>query len=74
MLYRVWGDSDMRTNIDIDSKLMEEAMRVACTKTKKETVEVALNELIADRKRKNILQYRGKLTWSGDLEEIRKTR
>jgi len=64
----------MRTNINIDSSLMDEAMRMACTKTKKETVETALNELIADRKRKQILQYRGKLTWSGDLDEMRKTR
>ncbi len=64
----------MQTNIDIDDKLMKEAMRVACTKTKKETVEIALNELIAARKRKQILQYRGKLSWSGDLDEMRKTR
>lgn len=64
----------MRTNINIDRSLMDEAMRMACAKTKKETVEIALSELIADRKRKQILQYRGKLTWSGDLDEMRKTR
>lgn len=62
----------MRTNIIISGDLMKEAMRVAFTKTKKETVEIALNELIANRKRKQILQYRGKLNWSGDLDEMRK--
>ncbi len=71
IVYEVMG---MRTNIDIESSLMEEAMRVACTKTKKETVELALKELIEERKRKHILQYRGKLTWSGDLDEMRKMR
>ena len=63
----------VRTNINIDRRLMDEAMRMACTKTKKETVEIALSELIADRKRKQILQYRGKLAWSGDLDEMRET-
>lgn len=70
----VYGVMVMRTNIDIDSKLMDEAMRAACTKTKKETVEVALSELISARKRKQVLQYRGKLAWSGELDEVRKTR
>lgn len=63
----------MRTNININANLMKEAMRMALTKTKKETVEIALNELIENRKRKQILNYRGKLNWTGDLDEMRKT-
>jgi Arc/MetJ family transcription regulator len=35
----------MRTNIDIDDKLMQEAMRSGGFKTKKETVEAALKML-----------------------------
>jgi len=63
----------MRTNININANLMKEAMRMALTKTKKETVEIALSELIENRKRKQILNYRGKLNWTGDLDEMRKT-
>jgi len=63
----------MRTNININADLMKEAMSMALTKTKKETVEKALNELIENRKRKQILNYRGKLNWTGDLDEMRKT-
>jgi len=36
----------MRTNIEIDDKLMKEAMRSANTKAKKETVEAGLRMLI----------------------------
>jgi len=63
----------MRTNININANLMKEAMSMALTKTKKETVEIALNELIENRKRKQILNYRGKMNWTGDLDEMRKT-
>jgi len=63
----------MRTNININANLMKEAMSMALTKTKKETVEIALNELIENRKRKQILNYRGKMNWNGDLDEMRKT-
>lgn len=63
----------MRTNIEIEDRLMEEAMRAACTKTKKETVELALKELILSRKRNSALQYRGRLKWQGDLDEMRQT-
>ena len=36
----------MRTTLDLDGKLLREAMRSAHTKTKKETVERSLRELI----------------------------
>ena len=35
----------MRTNIDIDDKLMQKAMRTSGFKTKRETVEAALKML-----------------------------
>jgi antitoxin ParD1/3/4 len=39
----------MRTNIDIDDKIMKEAMRSGGFKTKKETVEAALKMLSGRR-------------------------
>lgn len=62
---------DMRTNIDIDQKLVEEAMHILGVKTRKETVEIALLSLVNSYKRRRILDYQGKLHWSGDLDEMR---
>lgn len=40
----------MRTNIDIDDKLMAEAMQAANVKTKKEAVVIALQDMVRRRK------------------------
>jgi Arc/MetJ family transcription regulator len=64
----------MRTNIDIDDKLLAQAKKVAGTKTKKATVEYALRELIRRRQRQSILELRGNFDWQGDLDEMRRDR
>ena len=61
----------MRTNIIIDDKLMDEALKISGYKTKKETVEAGLRLLIAQKNQAKIRSYRGKLIWEGDLEEMR---
>jgi len=60
----------MRTNIDIDDELLAEAQRFAGTKTKKATVEYALNELIRRRRAKSIMELRGKVEMYS-IDEIR---
>jgi len=64
----------MRTNIVIDDKLMAKAMKLAGTKTKRETVEESLRLLIRLRQQENVRRVRGKLHWEGDLEEMRRDR
>ena len=64
----------MRTIVDLDEKLVTEGLRVAKVKTKKELVVVALEEFVARRKRKELLEMEGRAPWVGDLEEMRKTR
>ncbi len=61
----------MRTNIVIDDKLMNEAMKLTGLKTKKAVVETGLKLLIQLRKQEGIKSLRGKLKWEGDLEEMR---
>ena len=61
----------MRTNLDIDDKLMNAAMDITRIKTKKGVVEYALKELIDMHKRKSLLKFKGKLKWSGNLDEMR---
>jgi len=61
----------MRTNIDIDDRLMRRAMRTSGARTKRAAVEEALRLLIQTRGQKNIRRLRGKVTWEGDLETSR---
>lgn len=61
----------MRTNIDIDNKLMNEAIKVSGLKTKKATVELGLKTLVRLKKQENIRRFRGKLEWTGNLDEMR---
>ena len=65
----------MRTNIDIDDKLMQEAMRSGGFKTKKETVEAALTILSKRRlSAKKILALCGKVDFDPayDYKSMRK--
>ena len=61
----------MRTNIEIDDKLLEEAMKLSKTATKKELVNKALQEYLKMHKRKILVSLRGKVKWVGDLNEMR---
>ena len=63
----------MRTNVEIDDTLIKQAMALTDSKTKKEVVDLALRELVYQRKRRSILQYRGKMKWKGDLNKMRET-
>jgi Arc/MetJ family transcription regulator len=62
----------MRTNIVIDDSLMDQALAISHSKTKKEVVEKALELLISVSKQKSISKFRGKLNWQGDLDSSRK--
>ncbi|MCU7920536.1 MAG: type II toxin-antitoxin system VapB family antitoxin [Candidatus Thiodiazotropha sp. (ex Dulcina madagascariensis)] len=64
----------MRTNIVIDDRLMEDALKLTGLKTKKEAVELGLKTLIRLKKQENIRRFRGKLQWEGDLDELRTAR
>ena len=49
----------MRTTLDLDGKLLREAMVVSHAKTKKETVERSLRELIRKAHLERLLARRG---------------
>ena len=61
----------MRTNIEIDDKLMQETLRLTGLKTKREAVEAGLRTLLRLRQQEEIRRYRGKLDWQGDLNAMR---
>ena len=64
----------MRTNIEIDDQLMKEAKELSGLKTKKEIVEKGLELLVQLNKQSKIREFRGKLKWEGNLDEMREWR
>ena len=49
----------MRTNIVLDDKLLEEAMKLSNAKTKKDVVRLALQEYVENKKRMDIKDLKG---------------
>ena len=64
----------MRTNIEIDDELMAEAKRISGNKTKKQVVEEALKAFIRLGRQEKIREFRGKIKWEGNLDEMREMR
>lgn len=61
----------MRTNIEIDDNLMSDVLKATGLKTKREAVELGLRTLVRLRKQEKIRNFRGKLNWEGDLDNMR---
>ena len=61
-----------RTNIEIDMDLVKEVMEKYRIKTIKEAVRFSLEKIIESKKRKDLLQMKGKINWEGNLDEMRK--
>ena len=61
----------MRTNIDIDDRLMRQAMRTSGARTKRAVVEEGLRLLIQTKAQGSIRRLRGKVAWLGDLHSSR---
>ena len=64
----------LRTNIELDEKLVSEAMKLTRKRTKKDVVNYALAELVRKRKRKKLLDLEGRVKWHGNLADMRKSR
>ena len=66
----------MATNLSLDPKLIERAVEVSGEKTKKAAVTRALEEFIARRRQKRLVELMGKLEWdkSFDHKEAERSR
>jgi hypothetical protein len=58
----------MATNLSIDPELLERALEVSGEKTKKAAVTKALEEFIARRRQKRVLDLMGKLEWDSSFD------
>ena len=57
----------MASNLSLDPDLIERAMQVSDESTKKAAVTRALEEFIARRKQKRLLDLMGKLEWDNSF-------
>ena len=61
----------MRTNVVIDDQLMESALKASVMKTKKDAIEEGLKLLVKMKGQERIKGFRGKLKWTGNLDDMR---
>jgi Arc/MetJ family transcription regulator len=61
----------MRTNIEIDEKLINEILKKTKIKTKREAVDLALKEYLRMIRLKEFSNMAGKVSWSEDLDIMR---
>ena len=54
----------MRTNIELNDALIEEAMKYTTLKTKKDIVNEALKEFVANHKRLSMMELKGKIEFA----------
>jgi len=61
----------MRTTLDLNENLLEEAMKLSGEKTKTSVIHKALTDYINKTKSKGILEFGGKLDLKIDLDVLR---
>jgi Arc/MetJ family transcription regulator len=61
----------MRTNIELDDTLVSQALKLSKLRTKREVVQEALKNYISSMKKRELLQLKGRVTWEGNLKEMR---
>lgn len=66
----------MATNLALDDRLIEEAVRVGGHKSKKAAVTAALTEYVRSRRRQRILRWRGQVEYfdNYDYKALRRRR
>lgn len=58
----------------VDNTLLAEAMKISGMETEAAVLNMALKEYLRRNNIKQILKYRGKNIWEGDIEEMRSAR
>lgn len=60
-----------RTNIVLDTKLVEAGLKATGLKTRRKLIDFALREPLRHKQQQKLLSLKGKVTWEGDLAEMR---
>jgi Arc/MetJ family transcription regulator len=66
----------MRTNINLDDRLVDEAFKVSRAKTKKDLIHEALEEFVQSRRRLNLLDLEGRIKFAKgyDYKKLRESK
>ncbi len=64
----------MRTTVEIDRELLAEAMRLLGARTKRETIQRALEEVVRERRRQLLRRKLGNTDLALDLDELERLR
>ena len=64
----------MRTTLNIDDEALAAAMKVSEGRTKTEVVNEALRRFARAKRRRQLLDLRGKAEWEGSIDALRKRR
>jgi Arc/MetJ family transcription regulator len=62
----------MRTSVVIDDNLMALALKSSGCKSKRAAIEAGLRLLVHRDSQKKLRDLKGKVTWEGDLEDMRR--
>jgi Arc/MetJ family transcription regulator len=62
----------MRTNIELDDILVQQALKLSKIKTKKDVIQEALKNYVFWMKKKQLLDLKGQVKWEGSLKDMRK--
>ena len=60
-----------RTNIEIDLDLVKEVMEKYQFKSMKDAINFSLENTVESIKRARLLKMKGKVSWEGNLDEMR---
>ena len=61
----------MRTNIELDDVLVNQAIKLSKLRTKREVIQEALKSYVASMKKRQMLNLKGRVSWEGNLKEMR---
>lgn len=62
----------MRTNVVIDDRLMNRALKSGGYRTKRAAIEKGLKLLVQINSQQKLRKLKGKIHWDGDLEVMRR--
>jgi Arc/MetJ family transcription regulator len=70
--YRMHVGVEMRTTLNLDDEALEAAMQVSEGRTKTDVVNEALRRFARAKRRHQLLDLRGKVEWTGNIDALRK--
>lgn len=62
----------MRTTLNLDADILSAAMELMPGKTKTQVINEALRAFAIKKRRLQLLELRGQITWDGNIDELRK--